>query len=87
MSYFSLTCIRARASKGFGISNEIISIIDVIPLGGHRVSTGLKLHMAMLVNGRLFISEIWYGIKDKEQDLTEIEQVDEYLLRGILKAH
>ena len=75
----------SRAGKGFGISNELISIIDEIPLGGHRVATGMKLREAMLVNGILFNSEIWYGVK--ECDITKLEKVDEYLLKGILKAH
>ena len=77
--------IKSRAAKGFGISNEILTIIDEVPLGGHRASTGVKLREAMLVNGILFNSEVWYGIK--EDDIIKLEKVDEYLLRGILKSH
>ena len=40
---------------------------------------------ALLVNGILFNSEIWYNISEKE--LQELEEVDETLLRRILKAH
>ena len=39
----------------------------------------------MLCNGILFNSEVWHGIK--EYDIEELEKVDEYLLRGIMKAH
>ena len=35
--------ISKRISKGYGISNEILSIVDEIPLGGHQVATALKL--------------------------------------------
>ena len=56
--------VSARASKGYGITNEILSILSEIPLGGHRVATGLRLREAMLINGILFNSEIWHGINN-----------------------
>ena len=77
--------IMERMRKGYGIANEILSIIDEVPLGRHRAATAIKLREAMLINGILFNSEIWYGVK--ESDLNQIEKVDEYLLRGIIKAH
>ena len=77
--------VAERSAKGFGIANEIISIIDEIPLGYHRIPTGLKLREAMLCNGILYNSEVWHGVK--ECDLEELEKVDEYLLRRIMKAH
>ena len=39
----------------------------------------------MLINGILFKNEVWHGVK--ESDVEELEKVDEYLLRGILRAH
>ena len=39
----------------------------------------------MLLNGILTNSEVWIGLN--ENHLRQLEQVDEYLLRGILKAH
>ena len=39
----------------------------------------------MLINEILTNSEVWYGIKDK--DIEQLEQVDEFLLRNLLKAH
>ena len=64
--------ISRRVGKGYGISNEILSIVDEIPLGGHRVATALKLREAMLINGILFNSEIWYGIKVYDLSLIHI---------------
>ena len=76
--------IKERMNKGYGIVNEIISIIDEIPLGPYRIPTGLKLREAMLLNGMLFNSEIWYDVK--EDELNKLSNVDEYLLRKILQA-
>ena len=77
--------IEARQSKGFGIVNNILAIINEIPLGHWRVEAGLRLRQAMFVNGCLFNSEAWHGVK--EADITLLEKVDESLLRGILKSH
>ena len=46
---------------------------------------GLKLREFMLINGLLFNSEVWYGLS--EYELSELEKVDEYLLRKLLNAH
>ena len=46
---------------------------------------GLRLRQAMFVNGILYNSEAWQGIKEK--DLLVFEKADEALLRGILGAH
>ena len=40
---------------------------------------------AMLLNGILTNSEVWFGLT--KTDYTILEQVDEFLLRGILQAH
>ena len=58
------------------------SILGEIPLGPYRISVGLKLREAMLLNGMLFNSEIWYGLK--EEEVQKLASVDEYLLRSIL---
>ena len=76
--------IKERVDKGYGIVNEIISLLDEIPLGPHRVSAGLKLREAMFINGVLFNSETWYNVKNSE--LEKLSSVDEYLIRSILEA-
>ena len=55
--------IKERTDKGYGIVNHILSILIEIPLGPYRTSVGLNLREAMLLNGILFNSEIWYNVK------------------------
>ena len=76
--------LKERIDKGYGIVNEIVSILDEVPLGKYKIIAGIKLREAMLLNGILFNSEIWYGLT--EEDIEKLSFVDEYLLRSILKA-
>ena len=76
--------IESRKSKGQGIVANILSIINEIPFGKHRVDVGLRLREAMLLNGMLFNSEVWHGVTNAQ--VTALETVDQSLLRGILKA-
>ena len=46
---------------------------------------GLKLRQAMLLNGILYNSEAWHNISESE--IKMLEQVDEYLLRTLVKGH
>ena len=39
----------------------------------------------MLLNGVLFNSEVWHSISEKE--IRRLEEVDEHLLRCMVKAH
>ena len=77
--------IEDRKNKGYAMAAEIISILDEIPLGQHRMEIGLLLRQAMLINAMLFNSEAWHSIKDK--DIKMLEAVDEYLLRSLVHAH
>ena len=77
--------IERRKAKGDGIVAEILSIINEIPLGRHRMEVALKLREAMLINGILFNSEAWHGVTLAH--IAKLEAIDEALLRGILKAH
>ena len=77
--------IEERKNKGFGIANEIIAILEEIPLGRFKMEIGLKLRQAMLLNGILFNSEAWHNISETE--IRILETVDEYLLRALVKAH
>ena len=45
----NLEKIKERCDKGFGIINEIMSILDELPLGPYRIPTGLRLREAMLI--------------------------------------
>ena len=77
--------IERRKAKGYGIINEILVIVNEIPLAHWKVKSGLQLRQAMLINGILFNTEAWHNISDK--DIIMLEKVDEALLRGLLSAH
>ena len=77
--------IEERIAKGFGLVNQILAIVKEVPLGWRRIKAGLILRQAMLINGILFNTEAWHGIK--EADIEAFERVDQYLLRGLVKGH
>ena len=77
--------IEDRKNKGFGIVNEIIALLDEIPLGRFKMEIGLKLRQAMLLNGMLYNSEVWHSLGETETKI--LETVDEYLLRSLVKGH
>ena len=59
--------INQRRSKGDGIVSQIISIINKIPLGEHKMHVALKLREAMLINGILYNSEAWHGVTSAQR--------------------
>jgi hypothetical protein len=77
--------IEERKNKGYAMAAEIISILDEIPLGQHKMEIGLLLRQAMLINCMLFNSEAWHSISEKEVKM--LEAVDEHLLRSLVKGH
>ena len=77
--------IEARKAKGYGIINNILAIVNEVPLGQWKVDAGLRLRQAMLVNGVLFNSEAWHNVS--MNDLILLEKVDEALLRGLVNGH
>ena len=77
--------IAARKARGFAIAGDILSILEEVPLGPYRIEAGLCMRNAMFLNSVLTNSEVWYGLTEK--DYTDLEKVDEYLLRKILNAH
>ena len=72
-----------RKTKGQGIVANILSILNEIPFGKHRITVGLKLREAMLINGMLFNSEAWHGVTNAQ--VAALESVDQALLRSMLK--
>ena len=60
--------------------SEILSIINEIPLGKHKVEVALRLCEAMLVNGILFNSEAWHGVTSAH--IAKLESVDESSTRN-----
>ena len=77
--------IAARKARAFAIAGDILAILEEGPLGPYRIDAGLCMRNAMFLNAILTNSETWYGIKSSH--ILELQEVDEYLLRKILKAH
>jgi hypothetical protein len=77
--------VEDRTAKGFGIVNHILAMVKEVPLGWRRVKAGLILRQAMLINGILFNTEAWHGVK--KSDIEAFEKIDESLLRGLVKGH
>ena len=77
--------IEKRKARGYGIVNNILAIVNEIPLSFRKIQAGLLLRQAMLINGILFNSEAWHNISSK--DVMVLEKVDQALLRGLIGAH
>ena len=75
-----------RRSRAFGISAEILSITNSVPLGPWRVRSGILLRQAMLVNGSLYNSECWQG-KSVDREVSTLDKPDQALLRALVLAH
>ena len=78
--------IEERRGKAFGISAEILSIANSVPLGQCRVKSGIMLRQAMLVNGTLFNSECWQG-PNVDKEIMTLNKPDQALLRGLKTGH
>jgi len=77
--------IKERQLKAHAIVAEISAILSEIPLGKYRIQVGLQLRQAMFLNGVLFNSEVWPKLVATE--ITDLEKIDQRLLRTICKAH
>ena len=80
----SYNLLEGRA-KAYAIFAKIRAILDDVPLGKYRIETGLQLRQAMFINGTLFNSEVWHGIKPS--DIEPLSILDHQLLKFILGAH
>jgi hypothetical protein len=56
--------ITKRKERGTGIVAEILSIINEIPLGKHKLDVASRIREAMFLNGILHNSEAWHGLTD-----------------------
>ena len=75
-----------RRARAYGITSEILSIANSVPLGPWRVRSGITLRQAMLVNGILYNSECWQG-KDVDKGILTLAKPDQALLRGLISGH
>ena len=77
--------IEDRITKAWSYVTEISAIINEFPFGNKRIEVGLMLREAMFLNGVLYSCEAWHGVT--EAQVSQIELVDNQLLRKILCAH
>ena len=76
--------IKARRSKGIGVVNEMISVLDDLSLGPYYFSIAMILRQAMLISVLLFNAETWLRLT--KNNVAQLEKVDEMLLRKLLKT-
>ena len=76
--------ILARRSKGIGIVNQVLTILEGTCYGPHVFQVSMLFRKSFLINSILTNAESWYGIKMEEIEI--LEQVDEMLLRKILEV-
>ena len=76
--------ILARVSRGGGIINQIMSILEEICFGDYHFQVAVMLRNTLFISSVLCNSEAWYDITAEERD--KLEQADENLLRRILEC-
>ena len=76
--------IAARRSKGIGMTNEIMAILNSMFLGSHYFKVALMLRQAMLVQVLLTNSETWLRLS--KENMKKLEGVDLLLLRKLLRT-
>ena len=74
----------SRRSKGIGVCNEIMHILNNLCLGPHYFNVALMLRQAMLIQVLLSNSETWLRLT--KANLKKLESVDHMLLRKYLQT-
>ena len=77
--------VARRINQGYARVGQIFSLLKDLPLGNLRTRVGLELRQAWLINGILYNSEVWHGLRDI--DIANFVAIDKYLLRGIINSH
>ena len=76
--------IKSRKDKANGIIRQIMAILNDYSFGPYYFQVAIILRNSMLINATLCNSEVWYNLT--EANLTQLESVDEILLRKILET-
>ena len=58
--------IADRKAKGFGISDDILAILDEVPFGQHRIEAGVLMRDSMLISSMLGNSAVWYNLSQSD---------------------
>ena len=73
--------LKYRQSKGFGISNQVLSLLKEISVGKFYFQMAILFRSSLLINRTLFNMEALHGIKNKHLEI--IEESDKGLMRKI----
>ena len=76
--------IADRKSRGHGIVNQIMSMLEGICFGKFYFEVAMTLRESLLMSSLLTNSESWYNLT--LTDIRELESVDEILLRKVLEC-
>ena len=76
--------ITARANRGIGTINQIMSILEDVCFGKYYFKVAMVLRNSLLLSSLLTNGEAWYHLTDN--DITQLERVDEDLLRRVLEC-
>ena len=76
--------IEAKTSKGMGMINQIMILLEELCLGHYYFETAVLLRESMFVNGILFNIEASYGLT--KENIIALETLDRILLRKILSV-
>ena len=74
----------AIKSRGHGIVNQIMSMLEGICFGKFYFEVAMTLRESLLISSLLTNSESWYNLT--LSDMRELESVDEILLRKVLEC-
>ena len=77
--------IQERRNRGLGAVNQIQQLLDDLCLGDYHFEAANILRNSLLLSSLLSNSETWYNLTQKE--ISELESVDEILLRKTFSAH
>ena len=56
--------VARRINQGYARVAQIFALLKDLPLGNLRTKVGLELRQAWLINGILYNSEVWHGLRD-----------------------
>ena len=76
--------IAARKNRGVGVVNQIMTILEEICFGKYYFQVAMVLRNSLLISSLLANAKAWYNLSST--DVTELEKVDEDLLRKVLKC-
>ena len=77
--------ISDRKNKSIGRINQITSMLSSISLGFFYMDIALVFREAMLINGIITNSEVWYNVH--EEHFKALESADNEIMRKIFDAH